>query len=453
MVERAAAAWSEWLIELHERDEQKRKRRHEQYGIGTETSGATLVSVGITGAIRGKNRMMPNGEIARPDMIVIDDPQTDSVARSPVQIRKLEDVINKTVSGLVGPSEELGMVMTCTVIQEGDLADRYLNQKLYPQWRGLRFKMVEKMPERMDLWDKYWETRKTKDYVAATMFYKRNRSEMQKGAVVSWEANYTVDKQLDALQFAMDKYYENYESFMAECQNEPVSGECETVIVPAKTIRTRLNGLERRQIPLDTQAITAFVDCHDDLLYWMVAAWSGDFIGYIIDYDVFPEQTRQNFSRSDKSLITLKKQFNERRSEGSIAAGLEMLLYQLLDENYTMPDGSENNEVNRIDKILIDSGYKPHVIESVIMKIGSPVNVRPSLGVGVGAKQAPMMQYQSRDRKVAVMVCDLPVAAPIAALILIIKRLVPCWSINYSMLSVFPDLLKNFLVTIFRKSR
>jgi hypothetical protein len=135
------------------------------------------------------------------------------------------------------------------------------------------------------------------------------------------------------------------------------------------------------------------LDVHADLIYYMVAAWSGDFTGYVIDYDVFPEQTRTNFSRSDKSLMTLRRQFGGQRSDGAIAAGLEFLLQQLQSEGYTMHGDSEKQKINRIDKILIDSGYKPHLIESVMMKIGSPTNVRPSLGVGVTAKQTPMRHW------------------------------------------------------------
>jgi len=245
----------------------------------------------------------------------------------------------------------------------------------------------------MDLWDNYWEIRNTKDYVAAKMFYKTHRTEMERGAVVAWEENYEVDKQISALQYAMDKYYENFHSFMSEYQNDPMDKMVGTVIVSAKTICTRLNGLKRRVIPMDTQAITAFCDVHNDLIYYMVVAWSSDFTGYVIDYDVFPEQSRTNFSRNDKSLMTLRRQFGEKRSDGAIAAGLEALLPMLIAECYTMHGDSEVQEINRIDKILIDSGYKPHVVESILLKLGSPVNVRPALGVGVTAKQTPMQHW------------------------------------------------------------
>jgi hypothetical protein len=364
---------------------------------GSPAAGAAIVTVGITGGIRGKNRTMPNGEIARPDMTVLDDVQTDADARSPLRVARLEELINRAVAGLVGPGQDMGMVMTCTVIQQGDLADRYLNHKIYPEWHGMRYKMVETMPSRMDLWDEYWEVCRKQDRIAGTQFYKRHRTEMDKDAVVAWEDNFVEGKQISALQYAMDKYYENPDSFQSEYQNEPQEKSAETIIVPAKTIRTRLNGMERRVIPMDSHRITAFCDVHDDLIYYMVCSWADDFTGCVIDYDVFPEQQRINFSRKDRSLNTLAKEYGGLRREGSIAAGLEALLLQLLSECYTMFGDREEQEVNRIDRILIDSGYKPHVVESVITKIGSPSHIRPSLGVGVGAKQTPMQHWKGKS--------------------------------------------------------
>jgi hypothetical protein len=361
---------------------------------GSPASGSMFLSVGIRGAIRGGNKTMPDGSLARPNCVILDDPQTEKDAHSPIQVDKLMGIIDQGIEGLVGPAAHLAMVMTCTVIREGDLASLYLDHQKKPRWKGLRFKMIEQMPTRMDLWEHYRDLR-NEDDAKATEFYRQHRAEMQEGAVVPWKENHTADE-LDALQFAMNKWSDNETMFFSEYQNEPVEKSSETLIVPSKTIKTRLNGMERRMIPMDTQVITAFCDVHKDLIYYMIAAWSGDFTGYVIDYGVFPEQTRGNFSRNDKSLITLRRRFGEKRSDGAIAAGLEFLLHQLMQECYTMHGDSAKQEINRIDKILIDSGYKPHVIESVIMKIGSPVHVRPSLGVGVTAKQAPMMHWGQR---------------------------------------------------------
>ena len=169
---------------------------------GSKASGAIIYSVGIKGAIRGANKTMPDGSVARPDMVVLDDPQTGAAAKSKIQIGHLSEIIDKDVEGLKGPASELAMVMACTVIQEGDLASIYLDHNQKSQWRGLKFKMVETMPTNMKLWEKYRDLRRD-DPVKSKMFYKQNRTEMREGAVVAWEANHTEDE-IDALQAAMN---------------------------------------------------------------------------------------------------------------------------------------------------------------------------------------------------------------------------------------------------------
>jgi hypothetical protein len=44
---------------------------------GNNASGATIITVGIKGEVRGKQKHLPNGEVARPDIVVLDDPQTE----------------------------------------------------------------------------------------------------------------------------------------------------------------------------------------------------------------------------------------------------------------------------------------------------------------------------------------------------------------------------------------
>jgi hypothetical protein len=178
---------------------------------GSKASGATIVTVGIKGAIRGNNTTMPDGEIASPDVVVLDDPQTDAAARSKKQVEHLEEIIDRAIEGLVGPAEELAMIMACTVIEEGDLSSIYLKK---PGWGGMRFKMIEQMPTNMHLWEKYRELL-YEDAAKATKFYKANLAEMREGAIVDWEANYTKHD-IDALQFAMTKWAKNPVSFASE---------------------------------------------------------------------------------------------------------------------------------------------------------------------------------------------------------------------------------------------
>jgi hypothetical protein len=361
---------------------------------GSLASGATLITAGIKGAIRGKKIVMPDGSIARPDTILLDDIGTKKDAESPKLTEKLIGIIDEDVEGLVGPGEELAMLMPCTIIREGDVAWTYLNPKLKPQWRGLKFKMIEKMPDRMDLWEKYAEIRR-EDPVKATMFYKQNRTEMKQGAIVAWEANYTSNE-LDALQYAMNKWADNNVTFQCEYQNDPLQADAGLIIQSAKVIRNRLNGLEKGNVPVETYKITAFIDVHDDLLYFCVTAWTDDYTGFIIDYGTYPEQRFKEFNKGDRGLVTMKDQHGGKK-ENWVSQGIEFLISNLIAENYYVDGDQDGTEVMRIDRLLIDSGYLPDLIETVLRKIDQPAIVRPSFGIGVGAKKAPMSEWKAKQ--------------------------------------------------------
>jgi len=360
---------------------------------GSKSSGAMLYSVGIKGAIRGHKKTMPDGEEARPDVVVLDDPQTDADARSAKQVEKLEGIIDRSIEGLVGPAEELAMVMTCTVIEENDLASRYLDHKEKPLWRGLRFKMVEQMPERMDLWEKYRDLR-NEDAVKATMFYKRHRAEMREGAVVAWEANYKPDE-LDALQHAMNKWANNPIGFASEYQNEPMRPDQGEMVVPAKVIRTRLNGLDHQTLPLDAPTLTGFIDVHDDLLYYSVVAWSDDFTGYVVDYGTYPKQVRRHFAKGETGLITMSR--GDQRKDGLIQAGLVTLIKDLLATRWEVEGDRDFAEQVAFSKLLIDTGYKPQIVENAIrLAVGKTTVVMPAKGKSIRASNLPMSDWKQK---------------------------------------------------------
>lgn len=259
--------------------------------VGSKSRGAKISCVGMNGAIRGKNASMPDGSIARPDLVIIDDPQTEKTAASPKMCERIEEVVNKTINGLAKAGTQLSQIMTCTVIREGDVADRYLDHTIYPQWRGMRYKLLESLPEDTQLWDEYAEIYR-KDQIAATKFYRKNRKAMDAGASVTWADCFDARTQLSGIQAAMNLYIENPISFSSEQQNAPIRPGTGTLMTDAKTIRKRLNGLRRGTVPVNAEVMTAFIDVHDDILYYAVTAWMSDFTGFIVDYGTFPEQSR-----------------------------------------------------------------------------------------------------------------------------------------------------------------
>ncbi len=71
--------------------------------VGSVASGATIRCTGILGRIRGMQVLMPNGETVRPDFVLINDPQTDTSAKSAIECAKREKILSAAILGLAGP--------------------------------------------------------------------------------------------------------------------------------------------------------------------------------------------------------------------------------------------------------------------------------------------------------------------------------------------------------------
>jgi hypothetical protein len=361
---------------------------------GSDSSGSVVVTAGIGSSIRGQNDEMPDGGTARPDLVLLDDTQTQDKAVNPNSVEKLEETINSTVEGLAGDGEELAMVMSCTVIAENDAADRYLNIEIYPHWNGLRFAMLEKFPDRMDLWKEYRVLRH-KSIREADKFYELHLEEMRAGGAVSWPESYNRRDTLDALQRAMNLWCDNERSFWSERQNRPLRrGNTEVRLTP-DVIRSRCNGLAKGLVPADAVAVTHFVDVHNDVLYWGAAAWAADFTGWIIDYGTFPEQRMNSFVKGGSDVATLKQTFTQESTiDGALLRGLEFLFRDLTGRQYRMEAADDVDAVYMNSKLLLaDSKFKPEIVEAAIRRVGSSV-IMPSRGVSVRATSKPLDQYE-----------------------------------------------------------
>lgn len=280
------------------------------------TSGSVVRCVSITGRIRGmKSTVAYSGHVLRPDFVIIDDPQTDRSANSPRQVEARERAIQGGVLGLAGPQTDITAVMPCTVIKSDDLADRFLNRETRPEWQGVRTPMLESFPERMDMWEEYAEIqarsfREGRNGVDATEFYAANRTEMDRGALPTWNERYNPAKELSAIQHAMNLYIRNPRAFAAEYQNAPLieSNDSGRMQVEAKELLTRLDKLEPRTVPQHTEFLTCGVDIQGHLLYYVITAWCADFGGSIVEYGTMAKQPAAYFTRSDPP-ITLAKAY------------------------------------------------------------------------------------------------------------------------------------------------
>jgi len=365
---------------------------------GSQASGAIIQATGITGRVRGMKYHNPDGGTFRPDFAIIDDPQTDESARSFDQNKTRTNLIAGAILGLAGPGIKMGAVMPCTVIKPGDMIDQILDKKVHPEWNGERRKMLLSFPDDMKIWNKYNEVmadsyRDGNGIAGATKFYKEHREEMDKGAKVSWEKNFTPDE-LSGIQHAMNLYFRDEQAFFAEYQNEPIpeTNNSETKIT-LDNVFAKMNGLKRNEIPDKADHLIMYIDVQGKLLYWGIIAVSDNFTAWVIDYGGFPHQQQRYFTLR-KANPNFETVYTGMGLEGKIRRALDDLTGEFLGKQYVRNDGLGM----KIECCLVDSGWgestdavydfaKESVYSSIIYS---------AKGKGITAAQKPFTEYKKQ---------------------------------------------------------
>jgi hypothetical protein len=369
---------------------------------GSEAASAVLEAGGLMTAVRGLTYDRPDGTIARPDLVVLDDPQTDDSANSAPQCDKRESTINQAVLGLAGPGIRLAAVMPCTIIRHGDLSSRILNRKLNPEWHGVIGKALESMPERMDLWDQYNSIRvaslnRDNTIGPATEFYLKHRAEMDRGTAATWEEDFRPGE-VSAIQHCMNEYYRDRDYFFAEMQNSPLQALDLVRQLQRDELIERTNFMPRGIAPDDTEVTTAFVDVHQDIQYWMVCAWRQNFSGQIMAYGTFPDQKSSYF---DQRNVDFKMGAVKGYRGKSLETQIEMALieiFQAIDVEWT----TESGQVARLRMGLVDANW--HKSTAVVHKFAATSAWRGKIfgshGRGISAAQKPIEAWRKEKKDV-----------------------------------------------------
>ena len=364
---------------------------------GSKSSGAIIRVAGITGRVRGQKFKRADGASARPDFVIVDDPQTDASAASQSQCVTRERTISGAILGLAGPGKKISGVMPCTVIRAGDVADRALDVKIFPEWNGSRKKLVYSMPINMEKWKEYRDILlnfnpaipgdKERAGESATEFYLEHSSEMDAGAVVAWPERYEP-QEMSAVQNAMNIFFRDPRAFAAEYQNEPLPEETDSsILLTADQIAKKVNGLKRGYVPVECTRITAGIDVQKTILFYVVAAWRDDYTGYIIDYGAFPDQKRPYFTLSQVDR-TLAKEVGVPGLEAQIFAGVTQLTTQLLSRDWAHGGGAL-----RIERAIVDAGYETDAVFAACRQSIFANVITPGHGRGIGATGTPMASW------------------------------------------------------------
>mgnify|MGYP007071587035 FL=1 len=357
---------------------------------GSLASGAMIGVGGITGAARGAQVTLPGGGVKRPSLVLVDDFQTRESAASPKQCKTRLDTITGDLPGMRGPGDPMSMLLTGTVIYRGDAMDQLLDRKRFPEWHGVRKKLVYSWPSNEKLWEEYGEIRQQelredKEPLAASAFYVGHREEMDAGAVVAWPAR-KLSNEVSALQHAFNLRIADPDAFDSEYQNEPASlVDDDLNFLTADQIADKLNNLPKGELPGTVEQITAAIDVQGNSLYWMVVAWADGFTGYVCDYGCFPKQGRRFYSQRELS-HTFLTAWPTLTEEEAIYKGLKELTDSLLARRWSL----ENNATLGIGRVMIDEGYKDSTVHLFCRTGGHSSLVMPAKGFGVKAGDTPM---------------------------------------------------------------
>lgn len=366
---------------------------------GSICSGSVVTVRGITGEIRGQQHTTPNGEILRPDYVLLDDPQTRESASSPSQTASRSAIVNGDVLGLGGPGVKMAGVTACTKIRANDLADRMLDREVSPEWQGECTKMMYSFPSNLELWDQYRELRSEAfmtggDLAVATEFYRANREAMDLGANPAWPARFNPDE-ISAIQHAMNLKFRDEPAFFAEYQNAPLDdSEAVDETIERKGIERIIGPVPRRVVPAWASKVTAFVDVQGGILWYLVAAWGDGFRGAVLDYGAYPDQKQRVFTKAS-ARYSYRDLLKGQSFEAQLYAALDAVTVDLMSRSYKVENSGATMEIERC---LIDANWpgSTETVYRVINESSYKAALRGSRGVGYKDGIAPVATWKKK---------------------------------------------------------
>jgi hypothetical protein len=339
---------------------------------GSAGSGAILMTRGMDAAIRG----IRVGYM-RPDFVLIDDPETRDSASNDEQVIKREQIIEQDLGGLGGSGKRLARVMLTTVMNRRCLSWKYTDPQQKPSWKGRRFRLLEKLPERQDLWDEFISRRKAEQLSGdenargAHAYYLENREKMEAGAVLGNPYNFIRNLLPDGSaqeSSSLEHCYvliadRGWEHFATEYLNDPLeeSGPIESGI-SATRIQMQVSGVPRRIVPSEEVKLVQAIDVGKFALHWVVSAWKSNATGWIVDYGV--QEVWGTTKGSDEAVDT----------------GIRRALHARREVMLQNPYCYANGDVAPVALTLVDAGYRTQAIYAFCREVG--IAFRPAMGFG-----------------------------------------------------------------------
>lgn len=372
---------------------------------GSAAAEVILMARGLTSATRGLAHKRHDGTNVRPQFVLGDDLQTDASAASAAQTRKRLRLLKGAVAKLSGHQHSLAMVLNGTVIQAADMMDQILHHPDFAAFDGVAIPFVKSLSRaHATHWMvSYRELRQHFDRsspgsaemasVAATAYYREHRAEMDDGMQVACDWCFDPRSEISACQHAYNMLIDDgEEAFACEAQQKPLPPQQTAYTLNAAALAKRLSGLPRGVAPQTATALTAYVDVHEKVLYWVVSAWGPNLAGGPIDYGTYPPQPVRYFAQNNP-IRSMSDAHPGLVEDAWITAGLTAVVDGLLSRRFAREDGG----TLAIGKLLVDVkwGEKNRLLKEFCRRHAAYPNVLfPAQGIGLGATSRPLDEYK-----------------------------------------------------------
>lgn len=262
---------------------------------GSKSSGCIMRSVGFATSARG----MVKGK-RRPDLLILDDLQSDDLAGNEDRVLSAVQHIKKTFLGLAGHRRKIAAVMTSTPIEVDDLSETFARD---PSWKTTTHRMVVKWPScfgkdgaGVDYWTQYSDilfseiaSGSAAPHLKANLFYAEHRADMDAGAVVLNPSNFDENTEMSGIQHAMNILFrDGRTAFMSEYQMEPVRHSF-AFEISSKLILSRIRpGVRPCTIPEGSVLTVAATDINPSYgITTAVTSFDVNLTGLVVAYKVF----------------------------------------------------------------------------------------------------------------------------------------------------------------------
>ena len=327
--------------------------------------GAILAVTGVGGAIRGANE---GGQ--RPDMLLIDDPQTKKAAASPKLVQSILEYIHSDALALAGHDTTIAAFLTITPQRYGDVATEISSQSKYPEWAVKVQPFIKVLPPKWDqlvtlFCEQYALDAAAKDYdrPRSTAWYRENAALFAAMETIDPE-QYDKTREIDVnhhllnLRAKMGKV-----AFDAEIMMQVSDAASEIQITP-DTVANALNGAPRGVCPPGTDTVVAFSDINIQAgagLTWAIVAFGPSRVGAVVDYGRFPADGSPLVPPNSSDLLRNRR----------VAAAIREVVNIVATRRIRDPHG----RAVRVRALGFDRGWLPDVLHRTLYVIRKRVPV------------------------------------------------------------------------------